>query len=116
VFKFVADQNLHDANVRGLKRKCPELDIVLVRDLDLASAEDPDILEWAAEEGRILLTHDRQTMINHAKQRLQSGLRMPGLFVIKTPPDIGSVVEDLMIITEVTNPEEWEGKTEYLPY
>ena len=38
----------------------PTLDIVRVQDVGLRTASDPDILAWAASEGRILLTHDRK--------------------------------------------------------
>ncbi len=116
MFRFLADHNLHDAITRELKRKKPDLDVVLVRDLGLAEAEDSSILQWAARESRIVLTHDRQTMTRYANDRVHTGQRMPGLFVIATPPDIGAVIENLLTIVEVTEPKEWEGKTEYLPY
>lgn len=116
MFRFLADHNLHDAISRGLKRKKPDLDVVLVRDLGLSEAEDSDILQLAATENRIVLTHDRQTMTRYANDRVHTGKRMPGLFVIETPSAIGAVIEDLLTIVEVTEPEEWEGKTEFLPY
>jgi hypothetical protein len=116
VFRFLPDHNLHDAISRELKRKKPELDGVLVRDLGLAEAGDADALRWAATEGRIVLTHDRQTMTRYADDHVHAGERMPGLFVIETPPTIGPVIEDLLTIVEATEPEEGEGKTEYLPY
>jgi hypothetical protein len=36
---------------------------------------DPDVLEWAAREGRILLTHDVNTMLGHAWDRVRLGFR-----------------------------------------
>jgi hypothetical protein len=116
VVKFLADHNLHQAIVRGLKRRKPDLDIVLVRDVGLAEAEDSEVLEWAATEGRILLTHDRQTMTRYANERVRSGPRMPGLFVMDMSPDIGGAIDDILTIVEVTEASEWHGKTEYLLY
>jgi Domain of unknown function (DUF5615) len=44
--------------LRGLLAQRPELDIVRVQDVDLSGVSDPVVLTWAAEAGRILLTHD----------------------------------------------------------
>src|SRR2546425_3354973 len=38
------------------------------------------VLHWAAERGRILLTHDVSTMTAFAYDRVRSGQRMPGIF------------------------------------
>lgn len=46
--------------LRGLRRVEPRLDIVRVQDTAIAQAADPVVLEWAANEDRILLTHDVQ--------------------------------------------------------
>ena len=116
MFKFLADHNLHDAIVRGLLRRKPDLDIVLVRNLGLAEASDRDILDWAASEGRIVLTHDRQTMPRYANERVHAVKAMPGLFVIEPHPDIGAVIENLLTIMDATEEGEWQSKTEYLPY
>ena len=39
-----------------------DVDIVRVQDVGLAGSPDPAILAWAASEGRVLLTHDRETV------------------------------------------------------
>jgi predicted nuclease of predicted toxin-antitoxin system len=62
VLRFAADENFNNDIVRGLLRRKPNLDIVRVQDVGLAGADDPTILEWAAREGRILLTHDVSTI------------------------------------------------------
>ena len=55
--------------MRGLLRRRPEIDIVTVQDAGLSGIDDPSLLEWAAREGRILLTHDMTTMTHHAYER-----------------------------------------------
>jgi hypothetical protein len=47
---LLADENFNNDIVRGLLRKKPELDIVRVQDVGLRGAEDPVVLEWAANE------------------------------------------------------------------
>jgi predicted nuclease of predicted toxin-antitoxin system len=60
---ILADENFHGDIVRGILRRNSEMDIVRVQDVGLAGADDPTVLEWAAQQGRVLLTHDVQTLI-----------------------------------------------------
>ena len=48
--------------------------------------DDPDILAWAAQKSRVVLTHDVKTMIRFGSERIASGLSMAGLF-IESPPE-----------------------------
>lgn len=58
MLRFAADENFNNDIVRGLRRRMPDLDIVRVQEAGLSGAIDTDVLEWAAREGRVLLTHD----------------------------------------------------------
>ena len=75
--KLLADENFRGAIVRGLLRRRPDLDLVRVPDVGLTEADDPAVLAWAANEGRIVLTHDAATLIGFAYERLAAGLAMP---------------------------------------
>ena len=77
MLRLLADENFNGDIVRGLQLRRPSLDIVRVQDVGLAGAEDPDILAWAAEHDRIVLTHDRATMANFAYERVVVGAEMP---------------------------------------
>jgi len=75
---LVADENFNNDIVRGLLRRKPDLDIVRVQDVGLRGEEDPVILEWAAQEGRVLLTPDAATMTYFAYERVRAGKPLPG--------------------------------------
>ena len=60
MIKLVSDENFDGDILRGLLRRLPELQVVRVLDVDLTATPDPIILAWAAGEGRVLLTHDRE--------------------------------------------------------
>jgi hypothetical protein len=62
--------------VAGLLRRRAELDLVRIRHVGLAAAADPVVLEWAAGEGRVLLTHDRATLLGFAYDRVGRGAPM----------------------------------------
>jgi hypothetical protein len=55
MLRLVSDENFHGDVPRGLYRRRPELDIVRVQVVGLSATSDPDILAWAAAEGRIPL-------------------------------------------------------------
>jgi predicted nuclease of predicted toxin-antitoxin system len=79
MLRFAADENFNADIVRGLRRRLPELDIVRVQDVGLSGADDPSVLEWAAGEGRIVLTHDISTLVRHAFARVAARQRMLGV-------------------------------------
>jgi len=63
---LAADVNFRDRILRGLRLRCPNLDLVRVQDVMPANTLDPEILRWCADEGRVLLAHDASTMTDYA--------------------------------------------------
>ncbi len=115
MLKFVADENFNNTIVRGLLRRNPNLDIVRVQDVGLSGADDPAVLEWAAQENRLLLTHDVATITHYAYERVQSGKPMPGVFEVNRSVSISSAIEDILLLGECSLEDEWEGQVRYLP-
>ena len=56
MLRLAADENFNRDIVRGLLRRKPDLDIVRVQDAGLAGADDSSVLEWAAVQGRVVLS------------------------------------------------------------
>jgi hypothetical protein len=82
----------------------------------LRSAPDPDILEWAATNGRILLTQDRATLPAFAYDRVRAGLPMPGVFIVrKLPMTVGRIVQEILLVALCSNHDEWKDQVVYLP-
>ena len=112
---LVSDENFNNDIVRSLLRRKPDLDIVRVQDVGLRGADDPTILEWAAHEGRVVLTHDAATMTHFAYERVRAGKSMPGVIEVADDLPIGQVVEDILLLAEYSDRGEWEGQVIYLP-
>ena len=93
----------------------PGLDIVRVQDVGLSGADDPAVLEWAAREGRIVLTHDVSTLVSFAFERIASGRLVPGVFAARSSGPVGSTIEDLVLLAECSVGGEWEGQVRFLP-
>lgn len=112
---LAADENFNNDIVRALLRRNPRLDIVRLQDAGLAGADDRAVLEWAAREERVLLTHDVSTITRYAYERVQAGLPMPGVFEVSRDVPLGRAIEDLLLLAEYSLPSEWEGQIRYLP-
>ena len=96
-------------------RRKTDLDIVRVQDVGLSGADDPTVLEWAAKEGRILLTHDVSTITNYAYERISAGRAMPGVCEVSRELLLGVVIEDILLLAECSLDGEWDGQVRYLP-
>jgi hypothetical protein len=115
MIKLLADENFDNTIIRGLLRRNPDIDIVRVQDVSLSGEDDPTVLAWAANEGRILLTHDVATITRYAYERLADSLSMPGVIEVSTDAPIGKVIEDILMILECGVEKDLEGKIYYLP-
>ena len=113
--KFLADHNINDQIVTGLVRKRPGFDIVRAREVGLAEAPDPELLQWAAENSRVVVTYDKATMPDFAGERLRAGKAMPGLVVVLSRASVAQVIEDLLLADGAGTPEDWAGHIRYFP-
>ena len=113
--RLAADENLNNHIVRGLLRRQPDLDIVRIQDVGLTGIDDEALLDWAATEQRIVVTHDAATLTKYAYDRIRESRPMPGVFEVARDAAIGSVIEDLLLIAECSVEGEWEGQVRYLP-
>ena len=73
------------------------------------------MLEWAATQGRVLLTHDVSSITRHAYDRVAAGLSMPGVFELAYDIPIGVAIEEILLLAECSLDSEWEGQVRYLP-
>lgn len=115
MLRLMTDEDFNGHVVRGVFRMLPELDLVRVQDIGLLSASDPEVLAVAADDGRMLLTHDARTMPVHAYDRVRAGEPMPGVIVCPQSMSIGDTVEDVTLLAECSETGEWKNKVVYLP-
>jgi hypothetical protein len=65
VIRFLADADVDYALVSGCRRREPAIDFLSANDANLEEVPDPTVLALAAEQDRILVSHDFQTMPRH---------------------------------------------------
>ena len=63
--RYQADADFNEDILTGVLRRAPEVDFQTAHDARLGGLEDSKVLAIAADEGRILVTHDRKTMPRH---------------------------------------------------
>ncbi|HKP51271.1 MAG TPA: DUF5615 family PIN-like protein [Chloroflexia bacterium] len=112
---LLADEDVDGNVLHGLLLRKPDLDIIRVQDVGLSGKDDRDILEWAAQQRRVLLTYDKRTVINHVKERIRVGRAVPGVIMVKRRPAIGLTIEHILLMLEASLPEEWENQIRYVP-
>jgi hypothetical protein len=112
---LMADNDFNGRITRGLLRRDVDVDLVRVQDIGLGKAVDPVVLEHAAAEGRIVLTHDRKTMPNFAFARIAGGERMPGVLVVNNHMPIGQAIDEILLYAHAALPDEMENQVIYLP-
>jgi hypothetical protein len=115
MLRLLTDENFNGIIVSGLLKRQPDLEIVRVQDVGLLGAEDSVILEWAAREDRVLLTHDAKTITKYAYERVLAGQRMPGVFELVRTLPFGRAIEEILLIAQASFEGEWEGQVRYLP-
>ncbi|MBI3973572.1 MAG: DUF5615 family PIN-like protein [Chloroflexi bacterium] len=110
MLRLAADEDFDGDIVRGLRRRLPGLDLARVQDAGLSGAPDPDVLEWAARQGRVLLTHDFDTLIGEAWTRVRTGLAMPGVVAVRQGMGTGRAIHELELFAAASTEGEWEGQ------
>lgn len=113
--RFQADHDLKFGIVKAVRRREPTVDFVSAQEAGLDGVPDPVLLDRAAAEGRVLVSHDRRTMIDHFRDHLAAGKSSPGLLIVSQGSAIGDVVDALLYVWALSDPAELRGQAYYLP-
>ena len=115
MIRLLTDEDFNHNILRGLIRRVPNLDFVLVHDVGLTSQPDPVLLNWAASKHRTIITHDDKTMVPYAKQLVRQGESMAGVILVPQSLGIGRAIADLELIVECCSESDMRDRIEYLP-
>src|SRR5579883_2344116 len=115
MLRLLIDQDFNQRILRGLKQRVSNIDAVTAFEVGLSAASDEELLRWAAKEGRVIVTHDRRTMPDHATNRILSGEKMSGVIVAPRRLPIIEAINDLEIIAVCSGADEWENWIRFLP-
>ena len=98
-----------------MRRLEPLVQIITVQETGLRESSDVDVLDYAASQGLVVLSHDVNTMRATAERRVAEGLPMPGLFLIPQSRTTTDIADSLQLIWSASTLEEWRDRVVYLP-
>jgi hypothetical protein len=113
--RFLADADLNRAIVSGVLRREPSLDFLTAQAARLRSMSDLEVLALAAEQRRVLVSHDVGTMPAHFRTFRSAGGQSSGVFLMPQSLDIGMAIDQLLLVWLASEASEWEGRTVWLP-
>lgn len=117
IVRYLADEDVRAGIIQGLRAREPAIDILDVKTAALRGTKDHELLELAAQQGRIVISHDRETMIGCFRERLDSGRLTAGLFVVpQQTAAIGEIIDSLLLVWSASETEEWQNQIVYLPF
>ncbi len=113
--RFLADADLNKAIVNGVLRREPAIDFLTAYAAGLRRMNDPEVLALAASQQRVLVSHDVGTMPAHFREFTKGGKRSAGLFLVPQSLDVGTAIENLLLIWVVSDAADWENYLAWLP-
>lgn len=105
MIRFLADENFDNRILRALQRQHPDIDIIRVQDVGLAHTPDEEIIQWAAQNQRVLLTFDAST-VPHTFWNLREHASVYAIIVVPRRLPLSSIIEDLVLIHEAMSENE----------
>lgn len=112
---FLADHDLNEHIVTGVLRRETLVEFVRARDIGYSQRPDVELLEYAASEGFVIVSHDVNTMPAAAYKRLRNSDGVSGLLMVRQTDPVSPIIEDLLVIWSTSEAEEWRGQVLFIP-
>ena len=112
--KFLADEDLRQAIVLGLRRREPSANFVQVYEVSVRGKDDLIVLQIVAEPNRILVSHDVRTLPRHFRHFI-TRQSSPGVFLIPQKLPLSTAIEQLSLIWLASEVQEWVNQIHFLP-
>lgn len=105
--RFQADNDFNEHILHAVKRVNPQIDFQTAPEGGLhLGVPDDKVLEFAAAEGRILVSHDFKTMPDHFAEFIAKQTS-PGVILISQKLSIRKAIDGLLLVWEASGAEEY---------
>lgn len=112
--RYQADADLNQVIVTGFLRREPTADFQTAFAAELKGVKDPEVLAIAAQQKRILVSHDRRTMPSEFAAFITTN-SSAGVIIVSRKLPIEVVIGELLLIWAASNAEEWVNRIAKLP-
>jgi len=115
--RYLIDENTTPALADQLRRRQPDLQVFSVGDEDAPpkGTLDPEILLWIEKHKFTLVTRNRKSMPEHLRDHLASGHHMLGILTLRPQTSLGEIIEDLLLIWELADEDEYQDQIVHVP-
>lgn len=115
--RFLLDENLSKQIKAAVLRLNPTVDILCVGEQGAPpfGTLDPDILRYLESAQRLLVTDNRKSMPRHLESHWADGRQIWGLFWVRPGTSLGRLAQELMLVWETTEAEEWVERVGWIP-
>lgn len=114
--RFLADHDLNEHIVTGVKRLNPRIEFIRVRDVGLEAASDHEVLAYALRESLCVVSHDVNTMTSAAAATIAAGQHFPGLFLVRQTTPVRAAIENIVLAWSASEHDEWRNQVVFLPF
>jgi hypothetical protein len=114
--RFLADEDLRFEIVLAARRLEPTIHFPTVVELGRAGASDEDQLEFARRAGRILVSHDVNTLRKLAEDRIADGRGVGGVLLTAQRNPTREVAETIVLIFAASDATEWVNRVVFVPF
>ena len=111
--RLLFDENFDNDLMRGLLSRAPYINSVRAQDVIQGVADD-GVLQWAADDERVLLTHDVNSMPRHCRERWDDGDMIAGIIYVERIIPIGPAIERILALLNESNQADWLDRVEYV--
>ncbi|MEP7336728.1 MAG: DUF5615 family PIN-like protein [Acidobacteriota bacterium] len=112
--RFQADADLRFPIVKGVKRREPLIEFQTANEAELEGVDDLIVLKIAADEGRLLVSHDVNTMPENFARFIETQAS-PGVVLIAQELPYHDAIERLIRLWATTEAETWHNVLFFLP-
>jgi uncharacterized protein with PIN domain len=108
VIRFHLDEHIATAIADGLRLH--GIDVTTTIDVRLEGADDEDHIRFAADQGRVILTNDRDFLAHHDRGVAHAGIA----YYQQQQRSIGEVIQYLVLMDACLSPDEMVGRVEFI--
>jgi len=115
--RFLLDECESPRLKTALLRFNPAIDVLRVGDPGAPHLEtlDPEILRYLEVAQRLLVTSNRASMPAHLDAHWAAGGQTWGLLWVRPGTPLGRLAQELFLVWEASEAEEWLNKTAWIP-
>ena len=114
--RFLTDEDFRFEIVAAVRRLEPAIEIATIVDEGRAGSADAEVLEFAHSSGRILLSHDVNTLRAEAETRIADGNGIAGVFLTAQRNPTRPIAESIVLIWAASEAEEWLDRIAFIQF